>query len=125
MATTQRPAVSARASRAAHARAEDDAQRIEHIQKSLEAVQKDLIAIGGHLGTGVRDLRRDAIRLVRDARRDLLKMQKALQRDLDRLQKDLMAAAAPPKPARATSATRRGRSTTSRTSRRQTAASSH
>ncbi len=125
MPTTQKPAVSERASRAARARAEDDAQRIEHIQQSLEAVQKDLASIGGHLGTGVRDLRRDAIRLVRDARRDLLKMQKALQRDVERLQKDLMAVTAPPAPRRATSATGRTRPATRRTSRRQTAASSH
>ena len=84
MPNTQKPAVGARATRAAHARAEDDARRIEHLQRSIEAIQKDLASIGGSLGTGARDLRRDAIRLLRSARRDLVKMHKAVQRDLDR-----------------------------------------
>jgi cob(I)alamin adenosyltransferase len=75
--------VSARATRAAQARAEDDARRIGQIQRSLEAIQKDLASIGGSLGTGARDLRRDAMRLLRDARRDLVKMRKAVQRDLE------------------------------------------
>lgn len=72
MTTQQKPAVGARAKRVAHARAEDEARRIEHVQISLEAIQKDLASIGGTLGTGARDLRRDAMRLLRDARRDLV-----------------------------------------------------
>ena len=44
MTTTQKPAVGARAARTARARAEDDAQRIEHVQMSLEAIQ----ALGGN-----------------------------------------------------------------------------
>jgi Ala-tRNA(Pro) deacylase len=100
--TTTKPARRPRATAAAHAQAEEDARRLEHITQSLEAVQKDLASLGGSLGTGVRDLRRDVNRLLRDARRDLLKMRRAMQRDLDRLQKDLTTAAMakPPAPRR-------------------------
>jgi hypothetical protein len=77
------------------ARAEEDARRLDHVSASLEAAQRDLAAIGGSLGTGVRDLRRDVNRLLRDASRDLLKMSRAMQRDLERLQRDLSAAASP------------------------------
>ena len=114
MATTRKPIADTRSTRAAHERAEDDARRIEHVQKSLEAVQKDLASIGGSLGTGARDLRRDAMRLVRDARRDLTKMSKAVQRDLDRLQQDLVSAARPPASRPASSAQSRRGSTRSR-----------
>ena len=55
----------------------------------LVAAQKDLTAIGGALGTGVRDLGRDVNRLVHDARRDLDKMRRSMQGELHRLQKDL------------------------------------
>ena len=121
MPATKKPAPRPRATPAARAGAEDDARRLEHIAESLEAAQKDLGAIGGSLGTGVRDLRRDVNRLLRDARRDLLKMRRAIQRDIDRLQKDLTSAATA-KPA----APRRTRTTpTARTAKRQTAASSH
>ena len=125
MTTTQKPAAGTKASRAARARAEDEARRIDHVQKSVEAIQKDLASIGGTLGTGARDLRRDAMRLLRDARRDLVKMRKAVQRDLDRLQKDLVATARPGDSGSASSAPRRARATTTRASRRQTTASSH
>jgi len=81
------------ATAAARARAEEDARRLDHVSASLEAAQRDLAAIGGSLGTGVRDLRRDLNRLLRDTRRDLLKMRRAVQRDLERLQRDLSAAA--------------------------------
>jgi ABC-type transporter Mla subunit MlaD len=81
------------------ARAEDDARRLDHISASLEAAQKDLAAIGGSLGTGVRDLRRDVNRLLRDARRDLLKMRRAVQRDMEHLQRDLTTAATAKPPA--------------------------
>jgi ABC-type transporter Mla subunit MlaD len=73
--------------------AEDDARRLERVSALLETAQKDLGAVGGSLGTGVHDLRRDVTRLLRDARRDLLKMRRALQRDLERLHRDLTAAA--------------------------------
>ena len=75
------------------ARAEDDAQRLGRVTQALEAAQKDLASIGGTVGTGVRDLRRDVTKLLRDARRDLAKMRRAIQRDLDRLQKDVASAA--------------------------------
>lgn len=82
-----------RATAVAHARAEDDARRLERITQTLEVAQKDLAAIGGSVGTGVRDLRRDVTKLLRDARRDLGRMRRAIQRDLDRLQKDVTSAA--------------------------------
>ena len=125
MTTTQKPAVSAKTTRARRARAEDEARRIEHLQTSLEAIQKDLASIGGTLGSGARDLRRDAMRLLRDARRDLVKMRKAMERDLDRLQKDLIATAKPPVSGRPKSAPHRKGSTTTRSAHRQTTASSH
>jgi hypothetical protein len=93
MPATKKPATQRRVTAAAHARAEDDARKLEYINASLEAAQKDLAAIGGTLGTGVRDLRRDVSKLLRETRRDLLKMRRAVQRDLDRLQRDLTAAA--------------------------------
>jgi hypothetical protein len=120
MPATKKPAPHPRATAAAQARAEDNARRLERVTQSLEAAQKDLSAIGGSLGTGVRDLRRDVNRLLRDARRDLLKMRRAVQRDLDRLQSDLAAAATAKPPARRRAATK-----TTRTTRRQTTASSH
>jgi len=96
---TERP----RPSIAARARAEEDARKLAHVSASLEAAQKDLAAIGGSLGTGVRDLRRDVDRLSCDARRDLIKLRRAVQRDLVRLQRDLTAAATakPPRSHRA------------------------
>lgn len=79
----------ARLTPAARGRAEDDARRLDRISHTLEAAQKDLASMGGSVGTGVRDLRRDVNKLLRDARRDLTKMRRAVQRDLERLQKDL------------------------------------
>lgn len=125
MTTTQKPAVGARATRAPRARAEDEARRIEHVQRSLGAIQKDLASIGGSVGTGARDLRRDAMGLVHGVRRDLVKMRKAVERDLDRLQKDLIATAKPPVSDRPSSTPRRTSSTMTRSAKRQTAASSH
>ena len=101
---TERP----RPSIAARARAEEDARKLAHVSASLEAAQKDLAAIGGSLGTGVRDLHRDVDRLSCDARRDLIKLRRAVQRDLVRLQRDLTAAATakPPRSHRATNSTK-------------------
>jgi Ala-tRNA(Pro) deacylase len=78
---------------AAPAGAEDDVRRPDHITASLEAVQKDLAAIGASLGAGARDLGRDVTALLRDARRDLMKMRRAVERDLGRLQNDLTSVA--------------------------------
>jgi hypothetical protein len=101
----------------ARVRAEDNEHRLDRVMQSLEAAQKDLAAIGGSLGTGAGDLRRDLNRLLRDARRDAAKMRRAVQRDLVRLQKDLTKAATARPTARAGA-----RSTTP--ARRRTAASS-
>jgi chromosome segregation ATPase len=118
MPATKKPAARPRVSAAVRARAEDDAHRLERISQTLEAAQKDLASIGGSVGTGVRDLRRDVNRLLRDARRDLGKMRRSVQRDLERLQKDLTSAAAA-KPV----APRRATTPTARTARRRTASS--
>ena len=82
-----------RATAVTHSRAEDDAQRLDRVTQTLDVAQKDLASIGGSVGTGVRDLRRDVTRLLRDARRDVAKMRRAIQRDLDRLQKDVASSA--------------------------------
>jgi hypothetical protein len=110
-----------RATSAGRAQAEEDARRLEQITQSVEALQKDLSAIGGSLGTGVRDLRRDVNRLLRDARRDLVKMRRAIQRDLDRLQKDVTSVAK----AKPVAKRRTGRTAPARTAERDRAASSH
>jgi hypothetical protein len=108
----------ARPTPAARERAEADAQRLEQIQQMLDVAQRDLASIGGSVGTGVRDLRRDVTKLLRDARRDVTKMSRAVRRDLERLQRDLTAAAngKPATPARKPAAKR-----PTRTARRQTA----
>jgi len=110
---TKKPVARARATTAAKTRVEDDDRRLEHAMQSLESAQKDLASIGGSLGTGVRDLRRDVNRMLRDAQRDVRKMRRSLQRDLVRLQKDLTSAATP-KPAPARRATTTRATTTSR-----------
>lgn len=117
MPATRKSPSRPRATPAARSRAEADARRLDHIVASLEAAQKDLSGIGGSVGAGVRDLRRDVAALLRDARRDLLKMRRAIERDLERLQKDLTSAATA-KPARTRTAAGRG------AQRRQGAASS-
>lgn len=99
--TTSKPARRPAAAEAARARAEDNDRQLDRVMQSLEAAQKDLASIGGSLGTGVGDLRRDANKLLRDARRDVVKMRRAVQRDLVRLQKDLSAAATGKPPAKA------------------------
>jgi ABC-type transporter Mla subunit MlaD len=88
-ATKTKPTVTTRATDSAKAKTEDDARVIERVAQALEAAQEDLASIGGSLGAGARDLRKDVQRMLRDSRRDLKKMSKALQRDLEQLQKDL------------------------------------
>jgi hypothetical protein len=106
MPATQKPMSPPRPSEAARATARDDAQKLERVTRSLKVAQKDLASVGDSVGTGVRDLRRDATKLLRDARRDLTKMSRAIQRDLDRFQKDLTAAASgKPKGTRGTRST--------------------
>jgi len=106
-AAKKSPAKASARPRAAAARArahiEKDDRAIGRLLKTLEAAQKDLAAIGGSLGTGASDVRKDVARLLRDARRDVTKMSTAVQRELERLQKDLRPASKPKKasPARA------------------------
>jgi hypothetical protein len=109
MSATKTPATGRRTTAATRTRAEDDVRKLEHISESLKAAQKDLAAIGGSVGAGIRDLRQDATKLLRDARRDLLKMRRALQRDMTRLGRDLTSAASakPPASRRAPSMARR------------------
>lgn len=110
MPATQKPTQPPRSASAARAKGEADAQKLEHLAQTLEAAQRDLSAIGGSVGKGVKDLRRDVATLLKDARRDLTKMRRAVQRDLDRLQKDLGAAgAAKPGSARRSAPTTRAR----------------
>jgi hypothetical protein len=106
MPTTPKAPPRPLATAAVRARAQADARKVDQISKSLEAAQKDLASIGGTLGTGVRDLRRDVSRMLRDSRRDLGKMRRAIQRDLDRIQKDLTTAAAAAGPSRKSRTTR-------------------
>lgn len=84
-----KPTGTTRATESAKAKTENNARVIERVAQTLEAAQEDLASIGGSLGAGARDLRKDVERMLRDARRDLKKMSKALQRDLEQLQKDL------------------------------------
>jgi hypothetical protein len=96
-----KPPIRPKAAQAARARFEKNDRVIGRVVKSLEASQKDLTAIGGSLGTGASDLRKDVARLLRDARRDLTKMRKTVRRDLEHLQKDVTSASkAKPKPRR-------------------------
>jgi len=88
-ATKEKPTVATRATESAKAKTEDDARVIDHVSQALEAAQEDLASIGGSLGAGAHDLRKDVQRMLRDARRDLKKMSNALQRDLEQLQRDL------------------------------------
>ena len=107
-ANKTKPSATTRATVSAKAKTEEDAKVIERVALALEAAQEDLASIGGSLGAGARDLRKDVERMLRDARRDLKKMSKALQRDLEQLQKDLKTPAKAPSkdgPARATAAT--------------------
>jgi hypothetical protein len=62
---------------------------ISRIKGQLEAIQKELPAIRGSVGTGGRDIRKDVSKMLREVRRDVEKMNKAVRRDLERLQKDL------------------------------------
>jgi hypothetical protein len=88
-ATKTKTKSTARAIGSAKATTEDDATVIDRVSRALEAAQDDLGSIGGSLGAGPRDLRKDVERMLRDARRDLKKLSKALERDLGQLQKDL------------------------------------
>jgi hypothetical protein len=79
----------------ARARWEENDRVIRRISDSLDVAQADLTKLGGSLGAGAGDLRRDLARLLRDARRHAASMGKATGRDLERLQRDIVAAAKP------------------------------
>lgn len=104
-----KPSVRPRVTKAARARVQKNDRAIGRISKSLEAAQKDLAALGGSLGAGASDLRKDVAKVLRDASRDVTKMSKTVRGDLERLQKDVSAASkakprrARPKPSRAKS----------------------
>lgn len=108
MPAAKKPASKTKATAAARARAEADDRQLDRVVQALEAAQEDLSSIKGTVGTGVRDLRRDATKLLRDARRDVVKMRRAVQRDIVRLQKDLGAATQGKPPARARRTAARG-----------------
>ena len=116
MPATAKKASRSSASAAARVRAEDNDRRLERVVQSLEEAQKDLTAIGGSLGSGAGDLRRDVKRLLTNARRDVVKMRRSVQRDLGRLQKDLTKAASTARP--------RAKAAASTAAKRRTAASS-
>jgi hypothetical protein len=91
-----------RANATARARFEKNHRAIGRVAKSLDSAQKDLAAIGGSVGTGASDLRKDVAKRLRDARKDLTKMGNTLRRDLERLQKkDSGSAAKKAKPKKA------------------------
>jgi hypothetical protein len=79
----------------ARARWEENDRVIRRISDSLDVAQADLTKLGGSLGAGAGDLRRDLARLLRDARRHAASMGKATGKDLERLQRDIVAAAKP------------------------------
>jgi hypothetical protein len=85
----------ARASKRIHARLAENDRLVKRVGSSLEVAQKDLGKLGGSVGTGVTDLRKNLTRLLRDARRDATKLSNATRKDLERLQKDVAAAAKP------------------------------
>jgi hypothetical protein len=79
----------------ARAHWEENDRVIRRISDSLDVAQADLTKLGGSLGAGAGDLRRDLARLLRDARRHAASMGKATGKDLERLQRDIVAAAKP------------------------------
>ena len=97
--STGRRTARPRVTQTAKARFERADRAIGRVAKSLETAQKDLAAIGGSLGAGASDVRKDVAKLLRDASRDVNKMSKAVRRDLERLQKDVTKAPKKKKPA--------------------------
>jgi hypothetical protein len=77
----------------ARKRFEDNDRVIRRITKSLDVALDDLAKVGGSVGAGAGELRRDLAKMLRDTRRHATKMGNATRKDLDRLQKDMTAAA--------------------------------
>jgi hypothetical protein len=90
-----RPKKARPASRTAGARKrfEDNDRVIRRITKSLDVALEDLAKVGGSVGAGAGELRRDLAKMLRDTRRHATKMGNATRKDLERLQKDMTAAA--------------------------------
>ncbi len=86
-----RPA--SRGTAGARKRFEDNDRVIRRITKSLDVALDDLAKVGGSVGAGAGDLRRDLAKMLRDTRRHATKMGNATRKDLERLQKDMAAAA--------------------------------
>jgi hypothetical protein len=86
---------SLRVAEKARARWEENDRVIRRISDSLDVAQADLTKLGGSVGAGAGDLRRDLARLLRDARRHAARMGKATGKDLEKLQRDMVAAAKP------------------------------
>lgn len=82
-----------KAAEAAKARCEQNAEVIDRITHSIEIAQSDLSSLGGSIGAGMKDLRKDLSKLLKDARRDVRRMGVATKKDIERLQKDLTATA--------------------------------
>jgi hypothetical protein len=93
------PARKAPAGKKAPARKAPAAKHVENdrlirrITSSLDVAQKDLGNLGGTVGSGVSDLRRDLAKVLRSARRDAERLGKATRKDLERLQRDVASAA--------------------------------
>jgi hypothetical protein len=112
----------------ARKRIEENDRVIRRISNSLDVALKDLPKVGGNVGAGVGELRKDLSKLLRDARSHATKMSNATRKDLEKLQKDMMAAAKskPSKPsrgaARKPAAVRKSRATGAATKSRSTGA---
>jgi hypothetical protein len=93
--TPKAKAKAPRVTASAHARCQENDRVLSRVADSLDVAQKHLGKLGGNVGSGVSDLRRDVSKALRDARRDVTKMGKATRKELERLQKDMLAAAKP------------------------------
>jgi hypothetical protein len=93
--TRARSASKARTSKRAGAGAASSHRTLGRLSKSLEAVQREISGLGGSMGDGGTDLRKDIERLLRDASRGLSKLSANARREAERLQKELSSATKP------------------------------
>lgn len=106
-ASTKKARPASRPADRLRARYQQNDRAIRRITDSLDVAMKDLPKIGGTVGAGFGDLRKDLGKLLRDARRHAAKMSTATRKELERLQKD-MASAAKSSPARGARKSRTG-----------------
>ena len=92
MSPTQKKPAASRASKRARVSEAND-RIIRRIINSLDVAQADLTKLGGSVGSGIGEVRRDLAKLIRDARRHADKLAKETRKDLEKLQKDM-----PPRP---------------------------